>query len=120
MKLFIITIFSLLILCPCSENNLRNNLNTQAGKCSISTISIPKGSNLPIVVFRINTAAEDVNLTVVENEDLNKFKINGNLVYVDKTNGESWFAENKYNEKNFESIINPIKESSKINSLFLI
>lgn len=124
MKLFIFTILSLLILCLCSENNLRNNLDTQAVKCSISTISIPKGSNLPIVVFRLNTGAEDVNLTVVENEDLNKLKVKGNLVYEDKTNGESWFAENKYDDKNFESmrdafsLCKNIHEENKGNKLY--
>jgi len=124
MKLFIFTLLSLLILCFCSENNLRTNINTQAVKCSISTISIPKGSNLPIVVFRLNTGLEDVNLTVVENEDLNKLKIKGNLVYEDKTNGESWFSENNYNDKKIESmrdafsLCKTIHEENKGNKLY--
>jgi hypothetical protein len=106
MKLFNKIILSLcvLIFSLCSENGLRNNLNTKAVKCTISTISIPKGSNMPVVVFRANSGEEDVNLTVMDKQDLNKYKVNGNLVFEDKTNGESWFAENKYNENNFESM----------------
>ena len=69
-------------------------------KCTISTISIPRGSSLPVVVFRASLGEEAFDLTVVEKDHLSKYKVNGNLVFKDETNGESWYS----NKKNYESM----------------
>ncbi len=77
---------------------------TSLAKCEISSINIPKGSNLPVINFKINKDDGEMNLTVVEKEHLEKYRVNGKLVFQDKTNGESWYADSKYDQKSFENM----------------
>ena len=51
--------------------------------CSLP-ISIPKGSNLPVVVFRASLGEDAFDLTVVDKDHLAKYKVNGNLVFNDE------------------------------------
>jgi hypothetical protein len=84
--------------------SLKDKVNTKGSKCAVSSISIPKGSNLPIVVFKASFDEEDFKLTVLEKEHMNKLNVKGHLVMDDKNNGESWYVEKKYDEANFENM----------------
>lgn len=81
-----------------------SKLNTNGVKCSVSSISIPNGTNLPVVVFKASVDEEDIKLTVLEKEHRNNFKVKGNLVMDDKIKGESWYVDNKHEGNSFESM----------------
>ena len=86
-KIFVICY--VIILCYSSINALRTKFKAVHPKCAISTISIPKGSNLPVIVFHASMDEEAFDLTVVERDHLSKYNVNGNVVFDDKSKGES-------------------------------
>ena len=96
LKLFFM--FYVIISSYSTINALADKSKTKGSKCAVSTISIPKGSNLPVVVFRASLGEEAFDLTVVEKDHLAKYKVNGNLVFKDENKGESWYSGKKYYE----------------------
>lgn len=98
LKLLILSI-SLLILIN-TQKTERNNKSA----CSISTISIPIGTNSPVMIYNARKDNEEWQLTVIEKENLENYDIKGNLFYSDKRSGESWYTNKDMDEKTFESM----------------
>lgn len=97
LKLFFM--FYGIIFCYSTKNALADKSKSKGSKCAVSTISIPRGSNLPVVVFRASLGEEAFDLTVVEKDHLAKYKVNGNLVFNDEKKGKSWYADKIYYER---------------------
>ena len=80
------------------------SLNSNKAACSISSISIPIGSSSPVMVYNARMENENLELTVLDKEHVDKYKVDVNLFYSDKKSGESWYANKNVLDKNFESM----------------
>jgi hypothetical protein len=80
------------------------SLNSAKGTCSISTISIPVGSNSPVMVYNARIENESWRLTVLPKEQQQKLKVDGEMFFSDKETGDSWFSDKNIDEKQFESM----------------
>lgn len=80
------------------------SLSSNKAACSISTISIPIGTNTPVMIYNARMEEENLQLTVLEKDHLEKYQVEGNLFYTDKETGESWYANKNVDEKNLETM----------------
>jgi hypothetical protein len=80
------------------------NLNSNHANCSISSISIPVGSTSPVMVYNARIDNLKWRLTVLDKEQINRYRVDGHLFFSDKETGESWYADKDMNERSFESM----------------
>jgi hypothetical protein len=113
MKHFIQNLYLLLITTYIVQSKI---LNATKGACSISTISIPVGSSSPVMVYNARINEEDWQLTVLDKDQISKYKVDGNLFYSDKKSGESWFVNKFVDDKQFESMRDAFSQCRTLNT----
>lgn len=80
------------------------SISSMKGTCSISTISIPIGSTSPVMVYNARIDNDIWRLTVLNKDQLEKFKVEGEMFYSDKQTGESWYSDKNVDENQFEAM----------------
>jgi hypothetical protein len=94
MKLIFDRIWVILLVLEGISQKVQGRSTNTKSSCSISTISIPLGTNTPVMVYNARKDSDMWKLTVLEKEHTDNYSVEGHLFYTDKTTGESWYMHN--------------------------
>lgn len=110
-KILVLTVFTIssCYLSKTNTNKITNvgdNADSNTSSCSISSISIPLGTTLPVIVYRARKDNNDVILTVLEKEHMESLQTDQNLhlVYTDKRTSECWYSSKEMEDEAQESM----------------
>jgi len=78
--------------------------------CSITTVNIPTGSNIPVMIYSAKTGHEVLRFTVLDKEHIGNLRVDDNHFYTDPKTGEQWYVDKDIEQiENLRDIFSPCR-----------